>query len=162
MFLTKKLGRGDLGEIFMAFQFFIGTILVLVTAVVHGAFIAAAIVGHKKFFDWFLKPPLFSKTLFALTLTTLWMVMAHSIETWLWAFMFLALGIFDAIEPAIYFALVSFTTLGFGDIILEPQWRLLSGIAAANGLILFGVSTAFLIEVMRRLRDYQGQGFNPR
>jgi len=146
----------------MAFQFFIGTVLVLLTAIVHGSFIAGAIVGHNKIYDWFLKPPHFYKTMFALTLTTLWMVVAHSIETWLWALMFLLLGVFDALEPAVYFALISFTTLGFGDIILDPEWRLLSGIAAANGLILFGVSTAFLIEVMRRLREHLGHSLGPR
>ncbi|MEE8294621.1 MAG: potassium channel family protein [Sphingomonadales bacterium] len=145
----------------MANQLFIGTVLVLLTAVVHGSFIAAAVVGHRKLYDWFLKPPHFFKTMSALTITISWVVVAHSIETWLWAFMFLWLGIFDALEPAVYFALISFTTLGFGDIILEPKWRLFSGIAAANGLILFGVSTAFLMEIMRRLREHQGHKLGP-
>lgn len=145
----------------MAFQIFIGTVLILLTAIVHGSFIAAAVVGHGKVYDWFLRPPHFFKTMSALTMTTLWLVVAHSIEIWVWGLMFLGLGIFDALEPAIYFALVSFTTLGFGDIILGPEWRLLSGIAAANGLILFGVSTAFLIEVMRRLREHQGHKLGP-
>jgi hypothetical protein len=47
--------------------------------------------------------------------------------------------------------MVSFTTLGFGDVTLPHDWRLLSGIIAANGLILFGLNTAFLIEILNRL-----------
>ena len=39
---------------------------------------------------------------------------------------------FHALEPALYFSLVSFSTLGFGDIILDEKWRLLSGLTAAN------------------------------
>ena len=61
-----------------------------------------------------------------------------------------SLGAFDALEPAVYFALVSFTTAGFGDITLGPDWRLLSGLTAANGFLMFGWSTAYMVELMRR------------
>ena len=63
---------------------------------------------------------------------------------------FLAVGAFDALEPAVYFALVSFTTAGFGDITLGPDWRLLSGLTTANGFLMFGWSTAYMVELMRR------------
>ena len=66
---------------------------------------------------------------------------------------FLVCGIFQSLEPAVYFSLIAFTTVGFGDIVLTPQWRILSGMVAANGLLLFGFSTAFLFEVMVRLRN---------
>jgi hypothetical protein len=67
--------------------------------------------------------------------------------------MFLLLGAIESLEPAVYFSLVSFTTLGFGDITLDDNWRLLSALCAANGLLLFGFSTAFLVELMRRLQQ---------
>ena len=51
---------------------------------------------------------------------------------------------------AVYFALVSFTTAGFGDITLGPDWRLLSGLTTANGFLMFGWSTAYMVELMRR------------
>jgi hypothetical protein len=47
---------------------------------------------------------------------------------------------------------VTFTTLGYGDIVLEGNWRLFGAIEAGNGLILFGWSTAFLLSVTSRLR----------
>jgi hypothetical protein len=56
--------------------------------------------------------------------------------------------VFDRLEPALYFSIVSFTTLGYGDIILGEDWRLLAGMTATNGLIMIGLFTAFLVEIL--------------
>jgi hypothetical protein len=74
----------------------------------------------------------------------------HSIQVWIWATVFLAVGAFEALEPALYFSLVSFSTVGFGDITLGPDWRLLSALTAANGFMSFGWSTAYMVELVRR------------
>ena len=71
---------------------------------------------------------------------------------WLWTVAFYRLGVFANVEESAYFALVSFTTLGFGDILLPLEWRLLGGVAAANGLLLFGLLTAILVETIRGVR----------
>jgi hypothetical protein len=52
-------------------------------------------------------------------------LLVSSICVWIWAGAFLVLGLFPAVEPAVYFSIVSFTTLGFGDILLPVLWRLL-------------------------------------
>lgn len=80
----------------------------------------------------------------------LFILLTHTIEVWIWALVLLATGAVDGLEPALYFALVSFTTVGFGDITLTPEWRLLSALIAANGFLLFGWSTAYMVELMRR------------
>jgi hypothetical protein len=64
----------------------------------------------------------------------------------------LGIGAFDSLESAVYFSLVSFTTLGFGDIILGKEWRILSGMMAANGLLIFGLTTAVLVDFLSRLK----------
>ena len=51
--------------------------------------------------------------------------------------------------------MVAFTTLGFGDVILPQEWRLLGGLAAANGLMIFGFLTAMLVETLRHTRRRQ-------
>ena len=56
-------------------------------------------------------------------------------------------------EPAVYFALVTFTTLGLGGLDIPESWRLLSGFVGANGFLLLGLNTAVLIDVMARMRD---------
>jgi len=79
-------------------------------------------------------------------------VFLHTLEIWAYALLYLGLGALNDFEPALYFSTVTFTTLGYGDIVLAPQWRLISAIEAANGLILFGWTTAFLISLMGKLR----------
>lgn len=86
----------------------------------------------------------------AIILAMMIILLVHSINVWLWAAVFLLIGAFKTLEPSLYFALVSYTTVGFGDITLPPEWRLLSGMTAANGFLLFGWSTAYMVELVRR------------
>jgi hypothetical protein len=76
----------------------------------------------------------------------------HTVEIWAYAILYVALGAQPEFEQALYFSTVSFASLGFGDIVLGERWRLISAIEAANGVILFAWSTAFLLSVMGRLR----------
>jgi len=85
-----------------------------------------------------------------LSASTLWLLAALSIAIWIWAGFFLYLGCFETLEQSLYFSMVAFTTLGFGDLTLPLDWRILSGMIAANGLVLFGLNTAFLFEVLHR------------
>jgi hypothetical protein len=74
----------------------------------------------------------------------------QTVNVWVWATTFYLVGVFQDFEPSLYFSLVTFSTLGFGDIILDEKWRLLSGLTAANGLLSFGWSTAYMVELVRR------------
>jgi hypothetical protein len=87
-----------------------------------------------------------------LTMLGLVLIGAHSAEMALWGAALVRLGGFPEFEPAFYFASVSYTTLGYGDLLLPEDMRLLSGSIAANGLLLFGMSAAFLVETTSRLR----------
>ena len=94
-----------------------------------------------------------------LVFTVLALFFVHTIEIWLWALLYMELGNFEIMERALYFSTVTFTTLGYGDITLLPRWQLLSSFEAANGIILFGVSTAFVFAVIQRL--YQSYTSDP-
>ena len=76
----------------------------------------------------------------------------HTIEIWLYAAVYVVLGETHGFEDALYFSTVTFSTLGYGDIVLSPHWRLLSAIEGANGFILFAWSTTFLFSVTNRLK----------
>lgn len=80
----------------------------------------------------------------------LYILLVQTINVWIWSIVFLAVGAFHALEPALYFSLIAFSTLGFGDITLGADWRLLSGHTAANGFLGFGWSTAYMVELVRR------------
>jgi hypothetical protein len=79
----------------------------------------------------------------------------HTVEIWLYAAVYYALGALRDFETSLYFSTVSFASLGYGDIVLGRDWRLVSAIEAANGVILFAWSTAFLLSVMARLRSLE-------
>jgi hypothetical protein len=75
----------------------------------------------------------------------------HTCEIWLYAALYEFLHETKNFEESLYFSTVTFASLGYGDIVLSPRWRLLSAIEAANGVILFAWSTAFFLTVTRRL-----------
>ena len=79
----------------------------------------------------------------------------HAIEIWVYAALYRLGGAIDTFEEALYFSTSTFTTVGYGDIVLEPGWRVLAGIESANGFLLLGWSTAFLLQVVSRLRSVE-------
>jgi hypothetical protein len=90
----------------------------------------------------------------------------HGIEIWLYAVSYMVIGAFNDFPTALYFSTTSFSTLGFGDVILGPEWRLYGAIEAVTGLILIGWSSAFLLSVTSRLRalehDWEVRGAKKR
>lgn len=92
--------------------------------------------------------------LHAVTLTAHVLILLHVLEVVLWALAYLLVVPGDPLatfEKAVYFSVVTFTTVGYGDITLtEHDWRLLSGIEALDGIFLVGWSTALLFMVVQR------------
>jgi len=76
---------------------------------------------------------------------------AHLIEIALWAVLLVICGEFQDFGNAFYHSAVNYTTLGYGDLLLTPSWRLLGPLEAANGALMFGVSTAMVFAVIQRL-----------
>lgn len=135
----------------MLIQFAIGLGLMLFTIISSGLALWVLHVTLLRQRGWILQRPHRPKLIVVLCVLTVWVMLQFSIAVWVWALAFVGLGVFDAIEPSIYFSLVAFTTLGFGDVLLPTEWRLLSGLAAANGLMHFGMMTAVLIEGIRQV-----------
>jgi len=93
-------------------------------------------------------------TICILGFTVFMIIGIHTIEAWVWAFIYLKLGEFKELSKALYFSVVTCTALGYGDITLSERWRLLSTFEAMGGLLLFGASTAFLIGFMQGLLSF--------
>jgi hypothetical protein len=76
---------------------------------------------------------------------------AHLIEIALWAGLFVVCGEFQGFGIAYYHSAVNYTTLGYGDLIMSPSWKLLGPLEAADGALMFGVSTAMIFAVTQLL-----------
>lgn len=76
---------------------------------------------------------------------------AHIVEVAIWAWLFILCGEFQEFGAAYYHSAVNYTTLGYGDVIMSPVWKLLGPLEAADGSLMFGVSTAMVFTVILRL-----------
>ena len=79
----------------------------------------------------------------------------HLIQTSLWAVFYYAQNLFSDFETALYFSMVSFTTIGYGDVLLPRKWRLLGFIEGFSGVLLCGVSTAFIFAVINAMFQFR-------
>jgi hypothetical protein len=79
----------------------------------------------------------------------------HMAQMAVWAMAFVATGEFREFAVAFYHSAVNYTTLGYGDIVMSPRWRLLGPQEAASGTLAFGWSTAVIVTVVVRLVRYR-------
>lgn len=131
----------------------LGGILILMTIIIHAMaynwiinFIPRLATLFTKFFNQVWKTPL-------LTFVVICIITTIFIDIWLWTFLFLFLDTthLHDLETGLYFASTSFTTVGYGDVVLSKDWRILGTICAINGMFLFGWSAAFIYEIMEKL-----------
>lgn len=81
----------------------------------------------------------------AMNSVVLGLLMVLAVEIWLWACFFLIVGMVDDFSTALYFSTITFSTVGYGDVVPHPEWRLLAALEGVNGFLLIGWSTAYLV-----------------
>lgn len=94
-----------------------------------------------------------------LVLLFLGIMLLHVLETSTWAVFYYSEALFKDFETSLYFSLTSYTTIGYGDVLLPQRWRLLGAIEGVTGVLFCGLSTAFIFAVMTamlqsRLRNF--------
>lgn len=147
----------DIGKMMMPERFallkplLVGAIPVVFTIFTHGLAVMATLsfirrekrLGHEGVS--------FRNDFLMVMLTMTFTMAAHLIEIAWWAILFIFCGEFSEFATAYYHSAVNYTTLGYGDLLMTPAWRLLGPLEAANGMLMFGVSTAMIFAVMQRL-----------
>jgi len=86
--------------------------------------------------------------------TAIFLIFIHLVQAAIWALLFMFLPDvieFENFEKSMYFSLVTFTTLGYGEITISSTSRILSGLEAINGITLIGWSTAFMFAIFQEL-----------
>ena len=145
----------------MGEQLFWGCLIIAITVMIHvtGLFILVNALQRLSAFERRLshRQDKHATHTYSLLIVAVFGIIAiHTVEIWLWANIYLYLGEFSELKTALYFSAVTSTTLGYGDITLSKNWQLLGTFEAMGGLILFGVSTAFLLALFNRLFDFIG------
>jgi len=82
---------------------------------------------------------------------TLLALIAHLVEIAIWAVLYVVCGEFTALGPAFYHSAMNYTSLGYGDVVMSASWKLFGPLEAADGLLMFGISTALIFAIIQRL-----------
>jgi len=134
----------------MIHQLLIGMAAIAFSVAIHGAFMEAAMaylngLGRRR-------RTVLQKWL-ATSAVVLWFFLSICLICWAWSALLLWLGALESLEEAVYFSTVTFTTLGYGDLVLGTDWRLLAAFMAGNGTIIIGWTTAMVFLAVQRIYD---------
>jgi hypothetical protein len=94
-------------------------------------------------------PRVLAIVILAITAMALLLGGLHWIEAAIWAAAYLWLGALGSAEAAILYSVDSMATRGASGSVLQPHWQMLGALEAADGMLLFGISTAFVFTVMQ-------------
>ena len=95
------------------------------------------------------KPTCFSVAALPLFGVITILMLGNFMQIALWGLLFWLLGEFETMELAVYHSGVNFATLGYGDIVMTPTWRLLGPLEAVNGALMIGLSGATMLAVLQ-------------
>jgi hypothetical protein len=78
-------------------------------------------------------------------------IFLHLLEIAVWAFLFAWQGAMPDLTTAVYFSCVTYTTTGYGDLVLPGDWRVVGGIEALTGILMCGLSTGMFFAVFSKV-----------
>lgn len=132
----------------------LGTLLIMLTVLMHmGGMILLTHIA-----DWIVERFSIVKRharTFVLVMLVYGLFAVHTLELWLWAFAFWATGAIQHFADALYFSAITFSTVGYGDVQVAEDWRLMASLEAMNGFLLIGWSTAFLVAASTRIGPFR-------
>ena len=132
-------------------QITVGSLCLLLSALIHVATFTVGIPRIVGLSNATRSLRLFSRNVVLLSAGVGLLIVAHTITIWFWAITFFASGAFSDFASSFYFSTVTYTTLGYGDIVLDQSMRIFGSFAAITGLLTFGISTAFLVGFLVRI-----------
>ena len=83
------------------------------------------------------------------------MMLGNFVQIVIWAILFIFVGEFSELYEAVYHSAVNFTSLGYGDVVMSARWKLMGPLEAANGVLMFGMTSAALMAILQQLIKVQ-------
>ena len=136
-----------------------GALLIVLTVAIHGSLLGWSIgrlrlnvANHRTFFadTWLLSR------------LAIWAVLAHLLEITVWGLYYYWRDILPDLETSVYFSAVTYATIGYGDVVPPPDWRLLAGMEGLVGILMCGWSGGFFFATVSRMYLAPGSGPAPR
>ncbi|MEO9573622.1 MAG: potassium channel family protein [Tateyamaria sp.] len=132
-------------------QILLGSALLTFCALVHVGIVASAIPVLEKVGQRVAHASHSLGSMIVLSTGVLIILLAHTMQVWTWAIAFIVSAAIPDFPTSFYFSMVTYTTLGYGDLVLGEGLRIFATFAAVTGLLTFGISTAFLISILTSL-----------
>ena len=133
-------------------------VVVAICVVLHVTGMVGLAWGLLKKRDRFEQQPTILRSIMTLIWVFTVIIVLHMIETAVWAAAYQFWNLFPDFETALYFSITSYTTMGFGDVVLPARWRLLGGLEGISGVLLAGISTAFIFVILTGLLQSHREG----
>lgn len=152
--LTTVFADGAFG--FWTHNWMWGVPMIGASVMFHVVGLSAIAWLDRRIFGYYLDAPERANfyVMFALVtgITTMLLALLHGVEAAAWALLYVWVGAVPSYPAAVYHSLAMMTTTGSDVAGIDPGWKLLGGIQAIGGWLLFGLSTAFLFAIMERMR----------
>jgi len=84
-----------------------------------------------------------------------WIILLHLVEITIWALFYAWDHGMPDLQSSLYFSAVTYTTTGYGDLVLPAEWRLVGGVEALTGILMCGWSAAVFFAVVNRMNPTQ-------
>jgi len=138
----------------MIANLFVGTVLIAVTGVIHTFGLIAVTRAIGPMTAMFRLNGRRSHII-AMLVAVIGVFLVLTVEVWVWAATYHALGVFGDFETSLYFSTATFATVGYGDVVASGEWRLLTALEGLSGFLLIGWSTAYLIAAGIRVGPFR-------
>jgi voltage-gated potassium channel Kch len=133
----------------------LGSLLISATVLIHTVGLIALSRTMERVIRWWRLHRHAPGKAIAMVATVLGLFLVHTVEVWMWAAAYFILAPIHSFADSLYFSTVTFSTIGYGDITLGPDWRLLASLEGINGMLLIGWSTAYLVSASTRYGPFR-------
>jgi hypothetical protein len=141
-------------------QFPAAFVLVALSVIVH-AIVLTKLLAKVSSSPLVKKPRFWPSTRF-LIIIAYWAIFAHLIEISLWSMFYYWWSVMPDIESSFYFSVMTYTTIGYGDVVPPIHWRLLAGVEGLTGILMCGWTTAFFLTIVNRMYQSMSEFENHR